>query len=239
MFADKKGRYGKKSGKFKVSMQKLIEMLKNNDCNENIDMNKIETMFNINKRRFYDTLKVLEVIGVCEKESTTFKWNGLSNIVRTIRKIAEINGAFSNDKKLAEVIPTEECISIGKVTEQFILCFIGLQKQTLNIKEVSIFLSRDNNRFKTTICKLYMISLIFVSIGIAKKTENASEFRLEDQYFIPFDCGDAKIDSFYSIESLLNKKDPSSTTDTIEKRRIEFYSQQSEDIKLSSSSSSS
>lgn len=235
MISEKKIKSGKKNNNFKTSILKLIETC-NKDTTEHYDMFKVASNLNFHKRRFYDVINVLEVIGVCVKLDTdTFLWNGLGNIRDTIHKIAYTNGAFSKDESLAKIIPNEECISIGKVTEHFILCFIALQEQCLNIKKVSFFLSRDNCRAKTTLCKLYQITHVFESMGIITKTENTSEFRLADEYFISPEETSKQPDSPYSIDALLNRKYSFSQSDIIRKRKLEFQAQQGDEKKLRNS----
>ena len=149
-------------------------------------------------------------------------WNGLSNIKPTFMKIAKAHKVFSNGVSLDQILPNEDCISIGKVTELFVLCFIALQTQYIDIKQVAHYLSRYNGRMKTTLCKLYQITHIFEAMDILTKTDTISEFKLNDKYFITPQIEKSGIESLLSIESLLNRK-----TDTVQptlffSRRFEF-----------------
>ena len=232
MLAEKKGKHGKRNNNFKLSIQKLIELC-NKDTTEHYDMFKVSTHLSFHRRRFYDVINVLEVIGCCVKLDTdTFLWNGLGNVRDTITKMAYTNGVFSKDVTLDSILPNEDCISIGKVTEHFILTFLALQEHCLDIKKVSFYLSRYNNRSKTTLCKLYQITHIFESMGILTKTENTSEFRLSDEYFVSPEVTIQQGDSPYSIESLLNRQVPFAQSSIVKQRRLEFQAQQGEDKKL-------
>ena len=238
MLSDKKGKHGKRNNNFKISIQKLIEYC-NKDTTEHYDMLKVSTQLSFHRRRFYDVINVLEVIGCCVKLDTdTFLWNGMGNIKDTITKMAYTNGVFSKDVTLDAILPNEDCISIGKVTEHFMLTFLALQQQCLDIKKVSFYLSRYNNRSKTTLCKLYQITHIFESMGILTKTENTSEFRLCDEYFISPEIVIQQGDVPYSIESLLNRQMPFSKSQIIQERRREFDEQQREDKKPKNGSAS-
>ena len=169
---------------FRTSMQMLKETCVN-DPKITYKTFNLSVKLGFHRRRFYDVVNVLEAAGCCKKvDSETISWKGMENIRNNMLHLALANGAFSKNSSLAEIIPAEFCISISKVTEYYLLCFLALQTQYLDLKDICKYLSRNTERYKTTLCKLYQITHILESAGIVSKTEKISQVKLNDEFFI-------------------------------------------------------
>ena len=186
---------------------------------------QICSSFKLPRRRIYDVLNVLEAVGCMRKcNSETIEWLGLLHIVPEFRRLQEVHCANSADVPISRIVPTEICVSMGQLTASLILCFLALQVRTLGIKQVSYFVSRNNNRFKTTLCKMYQIVHILEAIGVIKREESRQgEITLEDSFYCvsPIQLRGKSKDEPLSLETLLNR--PVSDLDRILKqRRLDF-----------------
>ena len=168
-----------------------------------ISIAKICTKFGFQRRRFYDVINVLEIVGVAHKiNSENFQWNGLSQVsVRNhIFEICNNNefNVFDKSRTLYQIFSTNEdnfeskyssenaIVGISNITRYFLVAFIALNKKTLDVKELSYILSKGNkSRQKTMLCKLYLVGNILESVGILyKKGKVTSEFSFVQEYFI-------------------------------------------------------
>jgi hypothetical protein len=180
--------------------------------------------FSLQRRRIYDVLNVFEAIGCTKKSSSdTFTWLGLNNIRPTMDLLQESSGAASADMPMVRIIPTEVSISMGQLTISFLLCFLSLHVTVLDIKEVGYFISRDNNRFKRTLCKLYQIIQILETIGIVKRGEKCGEISIEDRFFhiVPIHFHTPDDLCAFSLASLLNRPVQDSER-ILRQRRLDF-----------------
>ena len=134
-------------------------------------------------------------------------------------------GVFDDRTPLDAIVNNSGCISISKVAVDFILCFISLEKQVLNIIDVSYYMSRYNKRDQTTRCKLYQAAAILENIGIISKTNEISEFKLNDKFFIRYSDVVKTEDSPVELKNLLNHYDPCFSIPILNHRMKEFLSQ--------------
>ena len=175
------------------------------------------------RRRFYDVVNVLDVCGCCEKvDAESIVWHGLENIKPTLTMMAQKYGTFEPTKTLCDIVPGNISISISVVTKYFILCFLSTNQKILDIKEISAFLSRENGRMKTTLCKLYQIVQIFDSLEVLYKTSNVGQFTINPKYFPSIDKQLPATESPCSLSFLLNKPVPFFSNDVILKRQQDF-----------------
>ena len=183
MHEERNGKSEKKSVAFQDSISKFINYVKESN-EENHRILNICNQFNFQRRRFYDVLNILEALGTCHKMNTdTFSWLGMDKILPTIREKIQEKGIFNPTISMEAIFPMEEKIFISKLTINFLLCFIALREQCLSLQSIAQFLSRNNNRFKTTLCKLYQIVYILVLIGIIEKKSVPSEVAIVDKYY--------------------------------------------------------
>lgn len=197
-------------------------------------------MFNIQRRRLYDVINALEAIGCCKKTSVeTIIWQGLSFIPERIKYFFSLLNFENPEVDIGILISDDDSISILQLTQSFVLLFIVLQRQILNIKSVAKFLSRKNGRFKTTLCKLYQISHILETLGIFQKSMVPGQIILSKPYYFEYKV-QMPTNAFYpmsindknplSIENLLSRPtDPPALTNPlhltryiIEKRNKDF-----------------
>ena len=114
-----------------------------------------------------------------------------------------------------------------RIAEEFILLFIALELRKINVFEASVYLSRKNEREKTTRCKLYQVSAILEIANIVRKTDSTGEFELLPEYFISAsDRMNTDSPNPSDLYSLLNRKEAFCTdigTAVISSRLKEYY----------------
>lgn len=173
--------------------------------------------YGFQKRRLYDVINVLETVGCCKKTSVdTIQWLGLSKVASTLTKLQRRAGVTDGSNTLDDIFPSERCISIAHMTSMFVMCFLVLKMETLDVKSIGMFLSRSNGRYKTTLCKLYQIAHILEAAGIIAKSVIPGEMTLEKRFFVTLDIKEKDDLNPFSIQGLLNRVND---IDIITKRR--------------------
>ena len=212
------------SEQFKTSIYKFVIESEKYHLNE-INIDKTCNKYNFQKRRFYDVLNVLESIGYCTKISTEIViWNGRSNIPKTFEKLQYAYKVNLMTSSLEDIFQGQQSIGISNLTIMFILCFLVMRVYSLDIKHVAMFLSRLNNRYKTTLCKLYQITHILESAGIISRSLVPCVFILNKDYVRFVDIGKVRDEGNpLSIANLLNDHSSINPELVIEQRRIEFF----------------
>ncbi|EAY15893.1 hypothetical protein TVAG_165210 [Trichomonas vaginalis G3] len=190
---------------FTASTHKLIHYC-SSDKNGVYSLNKLCTKLGFHQRRFYDVINVLNTVGFCTKrDSTKLQWNGHSNVKSTISKMVDTYHIFDESTSLESILPSDGTISISKVTETFLMLFLFLGIQYIDIKEASIFLSVQSGRQKTTLCKLYQIAQILEVAGIVSRTNQTSEIKINDQYFVKNSFTPKEVNDPLNLDQLLNR----------------------------------
>jgi hypothetical protein len=184
--------------------------------------------FGFQQRRLYDVTNVLVAIGCCTKISAdSIFWHGLSRIRPTLLQIQSHVRVDNTYAPLDEIIRTDPMISIAKLTVAFMLCFLTLRKQSLDIKQIGRYLARMTGRYKSTLCKLYQIVHILEASGVVERSISPGEVTLLSRFYAPLDFNRCEIPESrnpFSIEALLNR--PQRPEDIIvERRRMEFYTE--------------
>ena len=188
-----------------------------------IQVKAIGKKLGFKKRRFYDLINILDAVGCCPRmDVDSFIWLGFDNIVKKLTEIATTLGVFDPTKTLSDIIINTGCLSISKVAIDFIMCFISMEKETLNIIEVATFMSRKNGREQTTRCKLYQAAAILDNIGILSKTNETSGFKINEKFFIRCSMHGVEPDDTFNILNLLRNYDPTKYCPYIQSRRTEF-----------------
>ncbi|KAK8843189.1 hypothetical protein M9Y10_025035 [Tritrichomonas musculus] len=212
----------KSADQFKISITKFV-----NDCEKykikEIKIKKICDQYGFQRRRFYDVLNVLESVGCCTKLNTdVVLWQGLSNIPYSLEILQHTHKVDLVSSTLEDIFTDQQNIKISNLTEMLMLCFLVMRVYTLDIKHVAIFLSRYNNRYKTTLCKLYQVTHILESAGIISKTFVPCVFTLNKEFVRFVDIRIQDEENPLSLVNLLN--DHSSTGSlAIEERRVHFF----------------
>lgn len=222
-----KGPFDKPSA-FKSSTLLFIERCKR--CpEEKYDIRTISEEMGFRQRRFYEVVNVFEALGICLKiDSDSFVWIGFEQIKETLERIATERCAFYSNVTLDQIFQNKGCISVQRITEEFLLLFIALEMRRIKILEAATYLSRENDREKTTRCKLYQVAAILEIANIIKKTDQPSEFEIMPEYFISAsDRINKKSPDPNSLISLLNRPEPfcsNPVSPTILSRVHEYYS---------------
>lgn len=145
---------------------------------------KICEKFKFQRRRLYDVVNVLESVGCCKKASIdSITWNGIDGVVPMLIEQQVAWGVDNGSATLSHLFQEERCISIGHLTLVYMMMFFALRQKCLDIRSVAMYLSRNNGRFKTTLCKLYQISHILEAAGIIKRGALAGETTIGDRFF--------------------------------------------------------
>jgi hypothetical protein len=183
--------------------------------------------FGFQKRRLYDLLCVLCALGCCEKRAVDgLQWYGRARIPSVLLKLQLDAGANSASSSLDFIIGSQHTVSITPLTVQFVLCFLALGMDTLDIRHISRYLARQSRRHKSTLCKLYQIAHILEASGIVSRTDVPGQLTIGRAFFVPvhIDCGggDPRSASAYSIDALLNHPQPMGAM-VFEVRRNDFF----------------
>ena len=204
---------------FRVSIQMLVKAAEEKKIT-NFAITALTKQFSFQRRRLYDVINVLEAIGVCKKTSVDMiSWYGLSCIPNTIKLLQKEKNLDSSPRNLEILFPDDTCISISNLTKAYILCFSTLQSQTLNLKSVANLFSKQNGRFKTTLCKLYQITHVLEAAGIVQKTVVPGEVTICDPYYILNSPKEKEL-NMLSIDALLNHHIKSSNINDQKKSNI-------------------
>lgn len=207
------------SDDFKTSIQALISTLEGRS-KMIYSIQTITSKFHFHKRRLYDVLNVYESLGICKKLSVdSLLWIGFGNVFHTINCLAAQEHIFDESFNINVLSIPDSCITIANLTQKFMLLFNALHICTMDIKQCATFLSNKNDKYKTTLCKLYQITYILESSNIIFKSQKPGEVVISDQYLIHHDFESKSPVSIFSIQSLLNHQ---SESDLYEKRRRIF-----------------
>ena len=218
-----KSKGNRQSGVFRRCALDFLQKC-SSSTNRVYNVTEMSLTFGQQRRRFYDLASMMEALGICSKvQNDSFIWRGFENSKSVIYEKARERGVFDPNKSLEDIIPNVGCISIPKLCEDFILCFLALETQTLNIISLTHFFSRNNSRYKTTRCKLYQVASILEMMGIIRKSNIASQFTLNISFFASASLDmSKKYLNPSSFESLLNRANPSMINPAILKRRATF-----------------
>lgn len=214
----------KSSDQFKISISKFVQDLESSQTNE-INIEKTCIKYGFQKRRFYDVLNVLESVGCCAKINTDVViWYGLSNIPSTFETLQYTYKVNLPSSTLEDIFTNQQSIGISNLTVMLILCYLVMRVYSLDIKHVAMFLSRSNNRYKTTLCKLYQVTHILESAGIISRSLVPCVFILNKNYVRFVDIGKVKDEENpLSLANLLNDHSSVGPALAIEQRRVEFF----------------
>jgi hypothetical protein len=149
-------------------------------------------------------------------------------ITPTLTRLQQSAHADSADATLNEIVGRQTDVSIAALTSAFILCFLGLQKRTLDIKHISRYLSRQSGRDKSTLCKIYQIAHILEAAGVIERSVVPREVTIASSYFAPISLnasqGNAKQENLYAIASILVRERPTLEA-VLGKREAEFMAE--------------
>lgn len=189
---------------FRTAIRALVDTMV---PQSSMKITKICDDFCFQRRRFYDVVNVLETVGFCAKTNIDeIKWLGPGNVVPTLKQLQSKFGVNCPDRKMRDIFVDERCISISNLTTVFMMMFFALRENSLNIKSMALFLSRNNGRFKTTQCKLYQISHILEAAGVVTRGGFTGKSTIEDRFYkFADDESPSRSVSIMSIDMLLNR----------------------------------
>jgi hypothetical protein len=210
---------------FRASIQAFIKVAESNVPAE-YSVPRLLSDFGFQKRRMYDVVGVLGSIGCCQKSSAdSISWSGLSKIPLALLQMQRDAGADNPAVSLDQILGLQQSVSISRLTIGFFLCFLALREQTLDIKRISLYLSRRSGRNKSTLCKLYQIAHILEAAGVLARTPVPGQLTIVDMFFSPIELmspqGDTDARNPYAIDSILNRNDLRENL-IIQKRRNDF-----------------
>jgi hypothetical protein len=172
----------------------------------------------IKRRRLYDVINVFIAIGCATRGGLDdLIWRGRDYIFSELRRAMADTDIHNMSLSLSALFPVDNCVGLTSLTVSFILLFPAMQTDLMDLRHVSCFFSRETSRYKTTLCKLYQISLILGAMRITERTENVCEVRL----LPPFTdlLRKQEDESPLGIANLLNRP---SRDSPIERRRKEY-----------------
>jgi hypothetical protein len=173
----------------------------------------------IKRRRLYDVTNILIAIGCASRSGPDFiEWHGVSGALPWLLREKQNSDITNYQLSLATLFPQANCVGLASLTRSLLLIFPAIGQNVLNLRNVSAFFSRDTQRYKTTLCKLYQITLILGALGITERTENPCEVRMKPPFTRVLE--DEPGQSPLTIASLLNHPNPNE--DALEARRAEF-----------------
>ena len=211
---------------FKNSIKEFVCDAEGSQCKTYI-LSTIAEKYKIQKRRLYDLVNVLEAAGALTKVSVdTIIWEGLNNVSVKLSNLFLMSQSYGPQYNFNMLFRDKNSISISHLTENFLLSFFFLRSEKVNIKRICSFLSRENGRYKTTLCKLYQIAHILEAAGVLSKTSIPGEIYINSSFLVPKQTAPKRkpfitpiisyspppepVVSIQSIESLLNKHDDDS-----------------------------
>jgi hypothetical protein len=121
---------------------------------------------------------------------------------------------------LTALFPPENCVGLSSLTMALLLMFPAMGTFVINLRQISAFFSSDVHRFKTTLCKLYQITLILGALEIVERTTMPCEVRIKPP-FTRLVLDDQETNPFAIRNLLIQTND---YQQAINQRRAEFRS---------------
>jgi hypothetical protein len=163
----------------------------------------------IKRRRLYDVINILIVLGAANGlTAEEFFWLGEEQIYTTLIEQKQTMNIMNPEIPLSVLFPQENCVSFTTLTMSILMMFPAIGTERLNLREISAYFSRNAQRFKTTICKLYQITLILGALRIMQRTENRCEVKIIPPYTFLL-MNDTFSDNPMAISRLLNRPNES------------------------------
>jgi hypothetical protein len=204
--------------KFATTIRRIVAQLEK-ERNQIHSIPRLYRQHQIKRRRLYDVTNVFTAIGCASRSGTDdIRWDGVREILPRLKSEKEKLEVTKYEIPLSALFPLDNCVDLPSLTISFLMLFVAIDSNVLSMRDASAFFSRDTQRYKTTLSKLYQITLILGALEITERTENPGEVRLKP----PFDeilC-DKEEENPLAIENLLNR--PIHRADALEARRADF-----------------
>lgn len=165
--------------------------------------------YKFEKRRFYDVVNVFEAIGCCKKiDANHMLWYGIINVKKHIKRLLKKHISAPLDTPIEELFMIDKTLSISSLTNSYMFSFITLQTRELNIRDLSLFLSKYNGRYKSTLCKMYQITHILRAMGILEQNRTQGISIIREEYYSSMQIPTSnQVVHPFSIQSLLNDEE--------------------------------
>jgi hypothetical protein len=173
--------------------------------------------FQIKRRRLYDVINVFTAVGCAHRIGTEdIQWFGRAQALVHLTQLCTERDIHNYNKTLADLFPADDCVGLPTLTHAFVLIFGAIHLKRLDVRDLSAFLSRNTTRYKSTLCKLYQITLVLAALRIVERTDAPCEVMIQS----PFEEA-LQARSPVSLDALLNR--PARGEDQITKRRDEYH----------------
>jgi hypothetical protein len=183
-------------------------------------MDELHHRFQVKRRRLYDVTNILIVLGAAARSNAEeITWLGEDQILPSLLKQKQAMNVMNLQIPLSVLFPRDNCVSFTTLAMAVLMMFPAIGTERLNLRDISAFFSRDTQRYKTTICKLYQITLILGALGIMQRTENPCEVKIIQPYTDLLMDGTLNNNPM-ALSRLLSR--PSWSADIMKDRRREF-----------------
>jgi hypothetical protein len=183
-------------------------------------MAELHQQFQFKRRRLYDVTNILIILGAAVRSGfEEIRWLGQGAILPCLVRHKQAMDVMNRAIPLWVLFPPDNCVSFATLAMAVLMMFPAVGTERLSLRDISAFFSRDTQRYKTTICKLYQITVILCALGIVQRTESPSEVRLMP----PYTCllaDDPVGGNPMSMSRLLSR--PSWGADLMDRRKVEF-----------------
>jgi hypothetical protein len=180
---------------------------------------QLSRRFEFNHRRLYDVINVFTAIGCATRRGIDgLEWHGRDHALDFLKRASSDLESQNPDKTLNDLFPTRNCVALPALTVSLVLLFGAMQVDTLDLRQASSFFSRETAKYKSTLCKLYQITLVLAAIEVIQRTGNDCEVKLQP----PFSDGLAEADqpNPMALDKLLNR--PGKPGDVAANRQAEY-----------------
>jgi hypothetical protein len=203
--------------KFATILRTIVAEL-DNDPGKVHSIMELHQRHHLPRRRLYDVANIFCAIGCAARiDSNEFSWHGIASILPHLMAEKAKIKITNCDISLVSLFPSENCIGLASLAMTLLLMFPAMGTFVINLKQISAFFALKQQRYKTTLCKLYQITLIFVALGIMERT-TPCEVRIKAPFTqLVLDDGAANP---FAIQNLLIQSTDSQTL--FDRRKAEF-----------------
>ncbi|OHT09086.1 hypothetical protein TRFO_04669 [Tritrichomonas foetus] len=169
---------------FRKQIKGFVAFLDSAGIGQKHSFTSIYDLFQVKRRRLYDVINVLTAIGCSTRSGTDdMIWNGKTQILNQLKVLKENYRINNMNMSIDELFPVNNCVSLSSLTVAFLLLFAALNFDTIDLRNACAFFSRQTNRYKTTLCKMYQIILILGALDVVSKTQSVCQIKLLPPYY--------------------------------------------------------
>jgi hypothetical protein len=162
----------------------------------------------------YDIMNVFTAIGIAVRDGPEeIIWLGRDHIILELMRQKRCARVDYAELSLLDLFPIDGCVSLSSLTSSFLMLFAAIRVDVIDLRKASSFFSRALGKYRTTLCKLYQISVILGVLNVVERDSLVCVIRM----LPPFT--ELLLDQRFAIPNLLVN---SGDTKFVEKRRAEF-----------------